>query len=89
MAKEAHSGRDNAAKKGGRENHITSGAIETPVEGFMGNITTTAPFRPTYGNHKRMGSEMAPMKTGGRGGSGTPMKGKLQDVVFRSKGQGK
>jgi SNF2 family DNA or RNA helicase len=74
------------ARKGGRENVITSGGIETAVEGFHGNILTTAPFRPTYGNHKRMGSEMAPMKTGGRGGSEAPMKGKLQAVVFKTKG---
>jgi hypothetical protein len=86
MSKEAHSGRENAAKKGRRENIVTSGAIETAVEGFHGDILHTAPFSPTYGNHKRMGSEMAPMKTGGRGGSGTTIKSKLQDVVFRSKG---
>lgn len=86
MAKD-HIGRENAAKKGGRENIVTSGGVETAVEGFHGNILTTSPFKPTYGNHKRMGSEMAPMKAGGRGGSGTPMKGKLQDVVFRTKGQ--
>ena len=86
MAKD-HIGRENAARKGSRENHITAGGIETPVEGFMGNITTSAPFKATYGNHKRMGSEMAPVKTGGRAGSGTPMKGKLQTVVFRTKGQ--
>ncbi len=86
MAKEVHSGRENAAKAGGRENVITSGSIETPVEGFAGNIFTSAPFKPTYGNHKRMGSQMAPVKTGGRGGSGEPMKKKLQSVIFRTKG---
>jgi hypothetical protein len=88
MSKEIHSGRENAAKKGGRENIVTAGGLETAVEGFHGSsIFATPPFRPTYGNHKRMGSEMAPMKTGGRGGSGTPMKGKLMGVVFRTKGE--
>ena len=86
MSKEIHSGRENAAKKGGKENRITAGGIETPVEGFDGDILHSSTFRPTYGNHKRMGSEMAPMKTGGRGGSGQTIKSKLQDVVFRSKG---
>lgn len=87
MAKEVHSGRENAAKKAGRtENKITSGGIESAVEGFHGDILHTSPFTPTYGNHKRMGSQMAPMKVGGRGGSGEPMKKKLFDVKFRSKG---
>lgn len=86
MSKEVHSGRENAAKKGNRESFITAGGVETGVEGFMGDITRTSPFTPTYGNHKRMGSEMAPMKTGGRGGSEAPMKGKLQSVVFKAKG---
>jgi hypothetical protein len=86
MARESHGGRETEAKKGGRENIVTSGGIETAVQGFHGNILQTAPFRPTYGNHKKMGSEMAAMKTGGRGGSGEPMKKKLQDVKFRTKG---
>lgn len=85
MAKD-HIGRENAAKKGKRENHITAGGIETAVEGFKGDITRTAPFTKTYGNHKNMGSEMAPMKVGGRGGAGKDMRGKLQSVVFRTKG---
>lgn len=86
MSKEAHSGRENAAKKSSRENHITAGAIETPVEGFMGDITRSAPFRATYGNHKRMGSEMAPMKAAGRGGAGKDMRSKLMGVIFKTKG---
>jgi hypothetical protein len=64
-------------QKGKRENVITSGGIETPVEGFMGDITRSAPFSPTYGNHKKPGSQMAPMKTGGRGPAGTFMRKKL------------
>ena len=87
MAKEANGHRETEARKGRRENVITSGGIETAVGGFHGNILQTSPFRPTYGNHKKMGSEMAPMKVGGRGGSGEPMKKKLFDVKFRSKGQ--
>lgn len=86
MAKD-HIGRNNMARKGSKENHITAGGIETAVEGFKGDITRTAPFRATYGNHKRMGSEMAPLKTGGRGTSGEkPMRGKLFDVIFKTKG---
>jgi hypothetical protein len=78
MAKESHSGRDNAAKKHGRkENVITAGGIETCNEGFMGNIETSAPFSPTYGNHKRIGSQMLPTKTGGRGGSKVSFRKKL------------
>jgi len=64
-------------KSGRKENVVTSGGIETPVEGFHGNITTSSPFSPTYGNHKKPGSQMAPIKTGGRGGAGTYMRGKL------------
>lgn len=86
MAKD-HIGRENAAKKGGREQHITEGAVETSVMGFWGaGITGTPDFKPTYGNHKKMGSEMAPMEVGGRGHSSMPMKGDLQKVVFRTKG---
>jgi len=81
MAKERHSNRDDGAKRGGRENTITPGAIETPVEGFMGNITTSAPFRPTYGNHKSIGSEMLPTEKGGRGGAKEWFRGKLMDPM--------
>lgn len=87
MAKD-HIGRENAAKKGGRENVITSGGIESAVEAFHGgNIFGTPPFRPTYGNHKKMGSEMAPLKVGGRGGNKAAMKGKLMNIAFRTKGE--
>lgn len=65
------------------ENKITSGGIETAVEGFMGNITTSTPFKPTYGDHKKPGSEMAPMRTAGRGGAKSTIKGKLMDVNFK------
>jgi len=78
MAKESHSGRDNAAKKSRKENTVTAGGIETPVEGFFGNITTSAPFSPTYGNHKVIGSEMLPvMGARGRGGAPIKMRNKL------------
>jgi hypothetical protein len=33
----------------------------------MGDITTESPFKPTYGNHKGIGSENLPMVKGGRG----------------------
>lgn len=56
-----------AKSKGSREAKITSGMIHTEVEGFFGNITTSCPFSPTYGDHKSMGSEMAPLVKGGRG----------------------
>lgn len=79
MAKETHSNRDNGAKRGGREAVITSGAIETNVEGFFGNITTSAPFSPTYGDHKKIGSDMLPVEKGGRGGSKQFFRSKLMD----------
>jgi hypothetical protein len=88
MAKD-HIGRENAAKAGKREQIITQGAVETSVGGFQGStIFGTPPFHPTYGNHKKMGSEMAPTVAGGRGGSGKPLLGKLNDVVFKAKGTG-
>jgi hypothetical protein len=78
MAKQGHDTRDTAAKKGGREAVVTAGAIETQVEGFMGNITDSTPFRSTYGNHKVMGSEMLPTQGAkGRGGAKTFMRNKL------------
>lgn len=57
------------AKKssGGRESKITSGGIETSVEGFFGNILTSSPAAATYGDHKKIGSEMAPTTAAGRG----------------------
>lgn len=67
----------------GKENKITSGGIETPNEGFMGNITTSTPFDPKYGDHKKPGSQMAPLQTGGRGGAKATIRGKLNDVVFK------
>lgn len=56
-----------AKKSGGKEAKITSGGIHTEVEGFFGNICTSAPFSPTYGDHKKIGSEMAPVTAAGRG----------------------
>lgn len=50
-----------------KENTITSGKIETAVQGFFGNITTSAPFTSTYGEHKTPGSQMAPTTAKGRG----------------------
>ncbi len=67
MAKEGHSKRESQAKEAGREGKITAGGIETAVYGFFGNITTEAPFKPTYGNHKMIGSENLPIVKGGRG----------------------
>jgi hypothetical protein len=67
MSKEVHSKRESQAKAPGREGKITAGGIETCVEGFMGDITTESPFKPTYGNHKGIGSENLPMVKGGRG----------------------
>lgn len=83
MAGQKHDSRDTQAKGASRENVVTGGGVETPVEGFMGDITTSSPFKPTYGNHKRIGSEMLPTKIGGRGGSGQTIRSKLNDVVFR------
>ena len=78
MAKESHSGRDNAAKKSRKENTVTSGGIETAIEGFFGNITTSSPFSPTYGNHKVIGSEMLPTQGAkGRGGAKIFFRNKL------------
>lgn len=67
----------------GKENKITPGGIETANEGFMGNITTSTPFDPKYGDHKKPGSQMAPMRTAGRGGAKATIRGKLNDVVFK------
>lgn len=69
-----------------KENTITSGGIETPVEGFFGNITTKAPFDPKYGPHKTPGSQNAPMRMGGRGGAGKSIEGKLMNVAFKGPG---
>ncbi len=78
MAKQGHDTRDTAAKKASREAVVTSGGIETQVEGFHGNLTTSSPFRSTYGNHKVMGSEMLPTQGAkGRGGSKTFFRNKL------------
>ncbi len=67
------------AKKVGRGAVITSGMIETNVEGFFGNICTNAPFSPTYGDHKAIGSEMLPTEKGGRGGAKQFFRSKLMD----------
>lgn len=69
MAKQPQDGRDTMANGPSKEAVITKGRIHTEVEGFFGNITTSAPFSPTYGNHKELGSEMAPMVKGGRSAS--------------------
>lgn len=66
-----------------KENKVTSGGIETANEGFMGNITTSSPFDPRYGDHKKPGSQMAPIRTAGRGGSSMSIRGKLNDVNFK------
>ena len=66
-----------------QENKVTSGGIETANEGFMGNITTSTPFSPTYGDHKKPGSQEAPMQTGGRGGAKASIRSKLNDVSFK------
>lgn len=79
MAKSRVSNRDNGAKRGGKEATITAGGIETSVEGFFGNITTSAPFRPTYGEHKAIGSDMMPTVIGGRGGAKQFFRSKLMD----------
>lgn len=66
-----------AKSKGGKENAITGGGIETPVEAFMqSNPLGTPSFKSTYGDHKKMGSEGAPCTAGGRG-SKEKMRGSL------------
>lgn len=62
-----------------QENEITKGRIETPVQGFFGNITTSAPFTSTYGEHKTPGSQMAPTTAKGRGGAKEAMRSKIFD----------
>lgn len=59
-----------AKKKSGKEAVITAGGVHTEVEGFMGNITTSSPFKETYGDHKAIGSEMLPTEIKGRGAKG-------------------
>lgn len=56
-------------KSPGKESTITSGGIETSVSNFMGSIMGTSPMTFTYGAHKTPGSQNAPIKLGGRGGS--------------------
>lgn len=71
-----------------KENTITKGGIETAVEGFMGNITTSAPFTATYGDHKTPGSQMAPTTAAGRGDKGSGMRSHIfKDVNFRLGGK--
>jgi hypothetical protein len=92
MAKPKHETRDNAAKNGMREGFITQGGIETPVQAFgWGNPDPlrVGPFTPTYGNHKKMGSEMLKTKLGGRGGDGESIKKDLNKPAFRSRTMGK
>jgi hypothetical protein len=55
------------ARRNSKEATITGGGIETNVEGFFGDITTSAPFSSTYGDHKAIGSDMMPTVKGGRG----------------------
>lgn len=64
------------AKKSGKESFITGGGIESSVEGFDGNITTSCSFKPTYGDHKKIGSDMAPVTSKGRG-AGEKMRSSL------------
>lgn len=70
-----------------KENTITRGGIETPVEGFMDNITTSAPFSPTYGDHKTPGSQMAPTTAAGRGAKTAMRSHIFKDVNFRLGGK--
>ncbi len=72
-----------AKSKGRTESTITSGGIETSVEGFHGNITTSTPFSPTYGDHKKPGSQGAPILKGGRGGAKTFLRGKTEKANFK------
>ena len=61
-----------------RESHITAGGIETNVHAFFGGITNpVASVEFTYGEHKRPGSEMAPVVKGGRGGAKAEFHSKL------------
>lgn len=72
-----------AKGKGRTEGAITSGGIETSVEGFHGNITTSSPFSATYGDHKRPGSQMLPTSKGGRGGAKSVLRGKTSKASFK------
>ena len=60
-------GRKTEARGPSKENTITSGGIETPVRGFFNGPLGPPPFTAVYGDHKTMGSEMAPIVKGGRG----------------------
>lgn len=77
MAKGKKAGYGEGAKAGHRENTITTGGIETAVEGFMGDITHNSPASATYGAHKKFGSENAPTVTGGRKGAKVVLRKKL------------
>ena len=62
---------------------ITSGRIDTPVEGFRGaGITGTPPFAMQYGPHKAPITQTSPIKTGPRGGA----KSTGIDTKFNMKG---
>ena len=90
MAHQKHDKRDTAAKHGTRENFFTEGGIETPVQAFAdGNPDPlrVGPFHATYGNHKKMGSEMLPTRLAGRGGSGKSIEGKLNRIIFKGPGR--
>ena len=56
-----------ARKESHIENTITEGGIETPVHAFFNGITSASTFEATYGEHKVMGSDNAPIVKGGRG----------------------
>jgi hypothetical protein len=70
-------GRKTEAKRGGKEAVITEGGIETNVAAFFNGPFGTAPFSATYGEHKTMGSENAPIVKGGRGAK-TYFRGKMK-----------
>ncbi len=57
-----------ARKETHKENYITEGRIETAVHAFhLPDPLSDPPFSAIYGEHKIMGSEMAPIQKGGRG----------------------
>ena len=74
MAKQKHS---EGSKPGHRENVITAGGIETAVEGFFGDITHSSPASGTYGAHKKHGTDMAPVVSGGRKGAKQVLRKKM------------
>jgi hypothetical protein len=93
MAKNERPYKGGVAKKPAtKENYLTQGGIETPVQAFgWGNPDPlrVGPFVAYYGDHKQMGSQMLPTKLGGRGGDGESIKKDLNKPAFRSRTMGK